>query len=290
MTPPPEPHPPAAPATGGAAGRVGPDGMGDRDRAQGASAPDPATDADRSDRAEGARRAGDPGPGDPDNGEGTRRAGDPTAAGEARAGGGGTAYRRSAGSARGEARRRQLLDRVADDLAANGLVDFSLRRAARAAGTTHKVLLYYFDGADDLLTQAILQLRDRRIDRGLSAATRDSDRPLSARVRDLWPALVAEEGHVLDQAIGLSMYDPARYARLGRGASQQYLPALLALLPESWSERRRLEVAEMILAALRGFLIDRLSSGGTDGVEAGLDALGRALDREEAAATSVDTM
>jgi AcrR family transcriptional regulator len=197
-------------------------------------------------------------------------------------------YRRSAGSARGQARRRELLDKVADDLAANGLVDFSLRRAARAAGTTHKVLLYYFDGADDLLRQAILQLRDRRIERGLAAATGGRPRPLGARVRDLWPALVSAEGSVLDQAIGLSMYDPARYAALGRGASQQYLPALLSLLPGTWSERRRLEVAEMVLGALRGFLIDRLTSGNTDGVEAGLDALERALDREEAA--GVDTM
>ena len=210
-----------------------------------------------------------------------RSAGGPVERGDA-APAAGPAYRRSAGSARGEARRRDLLDRVADDLAANGLVDFSLRRAARAAGTTHKVLLYYFDGADDLLTQAILKLRDRRIDRGLAAAARDPDRQLSARVRDLWPALVAEEGHVLDQAIGLSMYDPARYAALGHGASQQYLPALLSLLPDTWPERRRLEVAELILGALRGFLIDRLTSGNTDGVEAGLDALTRALDREEA--------
>ncbi len=213
--------------------------------------------------------------------EDARPAGGPTGRGDPGPGGG-PAYRRSTGSARGEARRRDLLDRVADDLAANGLVDFSLRRAARAAGTTHKVLLYYFDGADDLLAQAILKLRDRRIDRGLAAAARNPDRPLSARVRDLWPALVAEEGHVLDQAIGLAMYDPARYAALGHGASQQYLPALLSLLPETWSQRRRLEVAELILGALRGFLIDRLTSGNTDGVEAGLDALTRALDREEA--------
>src|SRR6476661_343458 len=78
-------------------------------------------------------------------------------------------YRRSAGSPRGEARRRELLDRVTDDLAVNGLVDFSLRRAARAAGTTHKVLLYHFDGADDLLAQAILQLRQRRIGNALAA-------------------------------------------------------------------------------------------------------------------------
>src|SRR6266496_5417151 len=92
-------------------------------------------------------------------------------------------YRRSAGSARGEARRRELLDRVTDDLAVNGLVDFSLRRAARAAGTTHKVLLYYFDGVDDLLGQAIFQLRERRIDNTLAAASQDPARQtLSARV------------------------------------------------------------------------------------------------------------
>ena len=192
-------------------------------------------------------------------------------------------YRRSAGSPRGEARRRELLDRVTDDLAVNGLVDFSLRRAARAAGTTHKVLLYHFDGADDLLRQAILQLRERRIDNALAAAAGPGRRTLASRVRAIWSALVGEESRVLDQAIGLTMYDPARHAELGRGASQQYLPSLLSLCPAHWSDQRKLEVSEMILAALRGFLIDRLVSGNTAGVEAGFEALGRALEREEAA-------
>jgi DNA-binding transcriptional regulator YbjK len=193
------------------------------------------------------------------------------------------AYRRSTGSARGEARRRELLDRVTQDLAVNGLVDFSLRRAARAAGTTHKVLLYYFDGADDLLAQAIRLLRERRIERGLAAGADGSHRTLGDRVRALWPVLIAEESSVLDQAIGLMMYDTGRYAELGQGASQQYLPTLMALCPPDWTDRRKLEVAEMILATLRGFLIDRLTSGDTTGVEAGLNALARALDREEAA-------
>ena len=40
----------------------------------------------------------------------------------------------------------------------------------------------------------------------------------------------------------------------------------------------------MILAALRGFLIDRLTSGDSTGAEAGLKALTRALEREESAA------
>ncbi|MFC1432079.1 TetR/AcrR family transcriptional regulator [Streptacidiphilus sp. N1-3] len=193
-------------------------------------------------------------------------------------------YRRSTGSPRGEARRRELLDRVTDDLAVNGLVDFSLRRAARAADTTHKVLLYHFDGADDLLVQAILKLRDRRIDNALAAATRGPTRlPLGEWVRVVWPVLVGAEARVLDQAIGLAMYDSERYAELGRGASQQYLPYLLSVCPEHWSDRRKLEVAEMILATLRGFLVDSRTSGDAEGVAAGFDALVRALDREEAA-------
>ena len=192
-------------------------------------------------------------------------------------------YRRSAGTPRGEARRRDLLDRVVDDLAVNGLVDFSLRRAARAAGTTHKVLLYHFDGAEDLLRQAIWQLRQRRIANSLAAAGAAQPQTLAARIRAVWPALVGEESRVLDQAIGLMMYDPVRYAGLGRGASEQYMPALLSLCPPGWPEQRKLEVAELILAALRGFLIDQLTSGNTAGTEAGFEALARALDREEAA-------
>jgi len=195
-----------------------------------------------------------------------------------------TGYRRSAGSPRGEARRRELLGLVADDLAVNGLVDFSLRRAARAAGTTHKVLLYHFDGADDLLAQAIFRLRQRRIGNALAmVAAGPEGQTLADRVRSVWPALVGEESRVLDQAIGLMMYDPVRYAGLGRGASQQYLPPLLSICPQDWPEQRKLEVCEMILASLRGFLIDWLVSGDMTGVEAGFEALARALEREEAA-------
>ena len=198
--------------------------------------------------------------------------------------GGRPGYRRSAGSPRGEARRQDLLDRVTDDLAANGLVDFSLRRAARAADTTHKVLLYHFDGSDDLLTQAIIALRARRIDRSLAAATEGTARrPLAEWVRSVWPILVAEEAAVLDQAIGLAMYDPERYAALGRGASQQYLPTLLSVCPEHWSDRRKLEVAEMILASLRGFLVEARTTGDGAATNPGFAALVRALEREEAA-------
>jgi AcrR family transcriptional regulator len=193
-------------------------------------------------------------------------------------------YRRSAGTERGEARRQDLLERVVHDLAEHGLVGFSLRRAARAAGTTHKVLLYHFEGADDLLVQAVDRLRERRIDRSLAAAAVPPGGTLAARVGALWPVLTDPRyGHrVLEQSTGLAMYDPGRYAKFGREATEQYLPALLSLCPPGWSDARRREVAEMILATLRGLLLDRVTGGDAEGTEAGLRALLRALQHEEA--------
>ncbi|RSM40705.1 TetR/AcrR family transcriptional regulator [Amycolatopsis balhimycina DSM 5908] len=196
---------------------------------------------------------------------------------------GGAGYRRSAGSPRGEARRRELLAKITDDVAENGLVDFSLRRAARAAGTTHKVLLYHFEGTEDLLRQVVAALRERRVGNAL-AAVAGSSSTLADRVRAAWESLRDEETQlrrVLDQAMGLAMYDPGRYAALGRGASQQYLPTLVRFCPADWPERRKLEVASMILAALRGFLVSLLIDD--DFATAGVEALLRAVEREEAA-------
>jgi AcrR family transcriptional regulator len=196
-----------------------------------------------------------------------------------------TGYRRSAGSARGEARRRELLAKITDDVAENGLVDFSLRRAARSAGTTHKVLLYHFDGVEDLLRQVVFALRERRIGNALTAVAASSS-TLAGRVRAAWESLRDEESElrrVLDQAMGLAMYDPGRYAALGRGASQQYLPTLVSFCPPGWPEQRKFEVASMILATLRGFLVDLLTSDDGSGAEAGFAALLRAVEREEAA-------
>ena len=190
-------------------------------------------------------------------------------------------YRRSAGSPRGEARKQALLRAVVDDLAANGLADFSLRRAARAAGTTHKVLLYYFDGIEDLLGQALPELRGRRV---LAAVTAVAPaRSLAGRVRAIWPVLMddATGVRVIDQAIGLAMYDPARYAHLSRGASEAYLGMLLSWCPPHWTAQRKREIALLIVATFRGCLAEWRTTGDMANIAPALDALIRALDREE---------
>jgi AcrR family transcriptional regulator len=197
-------------------------------------------------------------------------------------------YRRSAGTPRARARRRELLELVTDDLAEHGLVDFSLRRAAKAAGTTHKVLLYHFASAEELLREAVERLRERRVDSALAAAFDPGHaQTLAERVRAVWPVLIGsgDGQRALDQALGLAMYDPDRHAALAADAADRFLPPLRAMCPPRWSAERKDEVAELVFAALRGFLVQRRTGGiaGDVGGEAGLRALLRMLEREEAA-------
>lgn len=189
-------------------------------------------------------------------------------------------YRRSAGSPRGLARRQELLESVTDDVAVNGLSDLTLRRAAAAAGTTHKVLLYHFQGLDELMTLCVRELRQRRVQRGL-ASSLAAGGSLAAKLPAIWDAVSADEARVLDEAMGLAMFDPDRYGHFAIDATEQYIPALLDICPPSWSKQRKLEVAHLILATMRGMLVNRLTDDRDPGTAAALAALTRAVRREE---------
>jgi len=60
-----------------------------------------------------------------------------------------------------DTRRDDLIDRVADYLLANGLDAATLRPLARAAGTSDRMLLYYFPDKQALLAAAATRLSDR---------------------------------------------------------------------------------------------------------------------------------
>jgi AcrR family transcriptional regulator len=66
------------------------------------------------------------------------------------------------GRARGrEARREEVLDLVADHLLREGLAGASLRPLAAAAGTSDRMLLYYFADKDELLAGALGRVAER---------------------------------------------------------------------------------------------------------------------------------
>jgi ABC-2 type transport system ATP-binding protein len=86
-----------------------------------------------------------------------------------------------------------------------------------------------------------------------------------------------------DQVLARFQIDPRRRLRDLSLGQRRAVALLLAVCPQHWSDRRKLEVAEMMLASLRGFLVDARTSGDAAGVDAGFAALVRALEREEAA-------
>jgi AcrR family transcriptional regulator len=69
-----------------------------------------------------------------------------------------------------ENRRAAALDRIADHMLAHGLAPSSLRALAKAAGTSDRMLLYYFADKDEIVVAA-LQTISARLAQALGALT-----------------------------------------------------------------------------------------------------------------------
>lgn len=91
-----------------------------------------------------------------------------------------------------EERREAAIERMADHLLAEGLSGASLRPLAAAAGTSDRMLLYYFRDKDELLA-ATLERVAARLVAGLEAAL-PAGQPLSrdALLRAAWAVVGSE--------------------------------------------------------------------------------------------------
>ena len=121
-------------------------------------------------------------------------------------------------------RRGAMLDRLADHVLANGLAASSLRPLGRAAGTSDRMLLYYFADKTALMAAVIERIADR-MTALLAARTHPAPLPLRqlrpllvgiVLAPDLWPymalwleiASLSARGDALYRGIG---------ERIGRG-------------------------------------------------------------------------
>jgi AcrR family transcriptional regulator len=83
-----------------------------------------------------------------------------------------------------EDRRRAALERMADHLLREGLAGASLRSLAAAAGTSDRMLLYYFADKDEILAETLARLAGRL------AAVLDAAAPAGGRLS--YPDLLSE--------------------------------------------------------------------------------------------------
>ena len=164
------------------------------------------------------------------------------------------------------ARRAVLLDKLADHVLAHGLSASSLRPLAKAAGTSDRMLLYYFPDKGAVIA-AVLEVVAARLVRLLDARTASGPLPydvLRAKLLgivfadDLWPYMRLW----LEMASLAALGDPV-FRSVGERIGRGFLAWGAAQLDSADAAAREVEAAQL-LVAVEGTLV--LRSLGLDDV------------------------
>jgi AcrR family transcriptional regulator len=171
-------------------------------------------------------------------------------------------------------RRAQLLELAYGYVLEHGLADMSLRPLAEAIGSSPRVLLFLFESKDGLVRALLARARADQLDLLVRVPAGD----LATVAAEVWEWLAGPEHRPLltlwVEAYGRSVVDPA--GPWG-GFARQTVEDWLTLLAQAQPPRRRrggaaLVERTMVLALLRGALLDLLATGDVDRVTAAVTA------------------
>lgn len=160
------------------------------------------------------------------------------------------------------ARRQELLDAAVDYAVAHGVADLSLRPLAKALGTQAPVLLHHFGSKEQLLTAVLNGVRDR-----LRALGRDAEATSPrAGLGTVWawasdPAQ-APFLRLFFECYGLALRHPDRYSQFLDTVVQDWLDEPMAAIDDT--------SATIAIAVTRGLLLDLLTTGDRDRVDAAM--------------------
>lgn len=164
-------------------------------------------------------------------------------------------------------RRAELLDKLLAYSATHGLSDVSLRPLAAAVGSSPRVLLYFFGSKADLVREVHQHARheQRAV---LDDALRGHADP-AAGLRALWQWLADPAHHNVErfffEGYARSLHDTdGPWRGFGATSVREWLPRL---------EQAGVANPTLVLAALRGLLLDLLATGETERVNAAAEEL-----------------
>jgi len=161
-------------------------------------------------------------------------------------------------------RRADLLERITDYVAQNGLADLSLRPLADAVASSPRVLLYYFASKENLIAEVLAHLRARQ--RALFATLPRESASYDVTIRGAWTFMSAPKNErvfrLFFEIYGLALQSPERYGEFLRGAVDDWIAYLaLSKVESGYTERDARAIATVLLAGYRGFLLDLLATG-----------------------------
>jgi AcrR family transcriptional regulator len=184
----------------------------------------------------------------------------------------------------GSARKQELLEAAYRYVLANGLADMSLRPLAKAIGSSPRVLLFLFGSKEGLIRALLARAREDELGylEGLRGARGNHD-ALGVAGREVWSWLAAPEHHAL-LALWVEGYarsllgEPGPWAEFGRDTVSDWLELLAERQPARRRDTRAGEAERtLLLAVLRGALLDLLATGDADRVAGAVEQHLRSL-------------
>jgi AcrR family transcriptional regulator len=149
--------------------------------------------------------------------------------------------------------RDQLLERCTDFALANGLPG-RLDPLVRATGTSARMLLYHFGTRDELLLSILREARQRQLDSFSDLLRVRPDEPYTATLARAWTMMTGPDGKPY-----LRMF-----TQLRENAEHSLWPRFRRLATTDWLDPlenglrsiRRPQSATLVLAVIRGLLMD----------------------------------
>lgn len=153
-------------------------------------------------------------------------------------------------------RRALLIDRLTDHLLAQGLAGASLRPMAAAAGTSDRMLLYYFADREALLG-VVLEHVAARMAQGLEAHIAPAARPYATLLTDVRAALrdpaLRAYMHLWLEVAARAGRGEALYQSIGERIANAFLAWAASRLDVD--DSRRLAQAALLLATVDGLAL-----------------------------------
>jgi AcrR family transcriptional regulator len=153
-------------------------------------------------------------------------------------------------------RRAAVLAKAADYVLEQGLAGLSLRPLAKALGTSPRMLLYDFESKERLIHEVLAEIRRREA--GLLEAEVHT-------LEDVWAWIAAPEREPF-----LRLFFEVYVAGLAKGEAEPLVRDWLDFLRTNWHPAVDEATATLMVAVVRGLLLDRLATGDRSRTDAAL--------------------
>jgi AcrR family transcriptional regulator len=163
-----------------------------------------------------------------------------------------------------EHRPAELLDAIVGYLVQHGVAELSLRPLAKAVGSSPRVLLYYFESKEKLLTHAIRRLRERQRVAFAKLQQARYDNPGDA-CRAIWQQMSMPESLAVFrlslETYTLALRHPKRFGDFLAASAEDWLQTLSEpLIQKGATPASARAFATIVIAGFRGFLLDLCAS------------------------------